>query len=265
MTRRPPINDDRVARDVVNRDSRRRVDERLSMTTRREAVRKNLLWLLERIDDDPDGESIDRTVRTVLRRFLYELHDSELLSLLVEDPSSLTGHCRVCGRELKPAKRGRPPEHCGSACRQKSYRRRINPNAKLSIRTVWLAEILEETVEELAHAESKALQNQILRSQMAKIESRQRHRRGKRVAAAVPPQQPSESPQPRRRAPWSNPPTKAPLGTPRQLKGVTGAVPEPIATPTDKRGARGSLTCQVIGSALPRVKCAEPTAIMPLR
>lgn len=264
MTRRPLINDDRVARDVVNRDSRRRVDERLTTTTRREAVRKNLLWLLERIDDDPDGESIDRTVRTVLRRFLYELHDSELLSLLAEDPSSLSGHCRACGRELKPAKRGRPPEHCGSACRQKSYRRRINPNAKLSPRTVWLAEILEETVEELAHAESKAIQNQILRSQMAKIESRQRHHRGKHVAAAVPPNN--------RRSPRSHGGghhcrtlqsrfPREPKTTQRRHR----RRPEPIATPTDKRGAKGSLTCQVIGSALRRVKCAEPTAIMPLR
>ncbi|MCX0270040.1 hypothetical protein NLM24_04810 [Nocardia zapadnayensis] len=185
MTRRSPIND-RVARGVVNRDSRRRVEKLLTAATRRETVMENLLWLLERVDDDPDRESIDETTRRVLVQLFEELHDGELLSLLSEDPSLFTERCRSCGSKLKRAERGRPPQYCGSPCRQQGYRRRIKPSPKRrTVTTIWLAGILEETVEQMAQVESTALQNQIFRSQMAKIEARHSYRRRLRVRGAT--------------------------------------------------------------------------------
>ncbi|MEU2032735.1 hypothetical protein [Nocardia amamiensis] len=184
MMRRSPVID-RVGRDVANRDSRRRVGEILAEASRHETLLKNLLWILERADD-PEEEAIDTKTRQVLGRLVTDLRNSELLALLVEDSSLLHKYCRCCGRDLKQFKqsgRGRPLEYCRPACRQKAYRRRINPNVKSEPMTMWLADMLQDTVEQMAQAESVELQQLILRSQMEKIERRQ-GRGGARSAQA---------------------------------------------------------------------------------
>lgn len=173
VTRHSPV-EDRVGRAVVDRDSRRQAEELLTTATSDEAVMKNLLWMLERIDlkrpENPrDRQSVDpRTVRMV-RHLAGALRNRELLALLVEDQSVLSRSCRECGSDLTPSRlakkspRGRRLEYCRPACRQKSYRRRLNPNpgSKPSSMRVWLAEALQETVERLARAESRSLRDEI--------------------------------------------------------------------------------------------------------
>lgn len=165
---------DRVGRDVINRDLRRRVGSHLAAATSQESLMQSLLWILERVDD-PSGEEVDQDTRRVVERLFEDLRTNELLVLLEENSSLMGRFCGGCGRDLTPFKeiiqtrRGRPREYCLGSCRQKAYRRRLKPIRRSTRMTAWLAKVLLRTVEEMARADTKELENQILASKVQQI------------------------------------------------------------------------------------------------